>query len=253
MRTEGREATSRNPGGKEDCKMLYELRKEVCEANLALPAAGLVVCTTGNVSGIERCAGLVVIKPSGVDYAHLKPEDLVVVDLEGNIVEGPLKPSVDTPHHLHIYRHMEEVGGVTHTHSPCATMFATLCLPVPVYNTTHADTFGTEVPCSAYIDNQKDAIGKAIIKTARPGCSAVLLGRHGPFTFDSNPAAAVCAAITLEYAAMLAKGALELARTMGMDLAAMPDEEARKWYARHHGGIAGVTYGQEERRKAGHR
>ena len=233
--------------------MLYELRKKVFEANLSLPATGLIVGTTGNVSGIARDPGLVVIKPSGVDYSQLKPEDLVVIDLKGNVVEGPLKPSVDAPHHIYIYNHMKKVGGVTHTHSPCATMFATLCLPVPVYNTTHADTFGTEVPCSSYIDNQKDAIGKAIMKTARAGCSAVLLGRHGPFTFDSSPSAAVHAAVTLEYAAMLAKGALELARAMGMDLAAMPDEEARKWYARHHGGTAGVTYGQEERRKAGHR
>ncbi|MCK4262207.1 class II aldolase/adducin family protein [bacterium] len=222
--------------------MLERLKEEVWRANLALPENNLVVGTTGNVSGMDRENRYVVIKPSGVPYKSLKQDDLVVVDLEGRVVEGKKKPSVDTPHHLYIYRNLEDVGSVIHTHSPQATMFAMLEQPIPVYNTTHADIFGVEIPCTPYVGNQADHIGKAILKYRKEGCPAILLGKHGVFTFDEAPAKALRASIMLEYVAMTAKGALELASTLRVKLTAMPPQEAKLWYLRHHGG----GYGQSE-------
>ena len=159
--------------------MLERLKEEVWRANLALPENNLVVGTTGNVSGIDRERGYIVIKPSGVDYKSLKQEDLVVVNLEGEVVEGRKKPSVDTPHHLYLYRSLKNIGGVIHTHSSQATTFAMLEQPIPVYNTTHADIFGVEIPCTPYVDNQADHIGKAIVKYRKEGCPGILLGKHG--------------------------------------------------------------------------
>ncbi len=221
--------------------MLEKLRQEVWEANMSLPENDLVVGTTGNVSGLDRDSNLVVIKPSGVKYSELKPEDLVVLDLEGKVVEGKLKPSVDTPHHLYLYRNLKGIGGIIHTHSPYATMFAMLERSIPVYNTTQADIFGREIPCAPYVDNQADHIGKAILKNYKEGCPAILLGKHGVFTFDETPTRALRAAVMLEYAAKTAKGALELSAALGKELTPFSEEETQKWYARHHGG----GYGQE--------
>ena len=221
--------------------MLKELRQEVWEANIALPRENLVAGTTGNVSGIHREKGYVVIKPSGVNYDGLTSDDLVIVDLEGKVVEGKLKPSVDTPHHLYLYRFISDIGAVIHTHSPHATMFALLEKPIPVYSTAHADILGVEVPCTPYVDNREDHIGEAIIKYRREGCPAVLMGRHGVFVFDKNPGEALRISVMLEYVARVAKGALELADALGVRLSAMSAEEAKVWYARHHGG----GYGQE--------
>ena len=128
--------------------MLEELKKSVCQANLDLVAHGLVILTWGNVSAIDRQSGLVVIKPSGVSYDNMKPEDMVVVDLEGNVVEGNLRPSSDTPTHLEIYKAFEQVGSVVHTHSTYATAWAQACRPIPNLGTTHADTFHQAVPCT---------------------------------------------------------------------------------------------------------
>jgi len=222
--------------------VLENLREEVWKANLALPRNNLVVETTGNVSGLDKESGLVIIKPSGVNYSTLKKEDLVIVDLEGKIVEGKKKPSVDTSHHLYLYQNLKDVGGVIHTHSPYATMFALLEQPIPVYSTAHADIFGVKIPCTPYVDNQADHIGKAILRCREEGCPAILLGKHGLFTFDETPAKALRASIMLEYVAMIAKGALELASVLGVNLSAMPSEEVEIWYARHHGG----GYGQDE-------
>ena len=222
--------------------MLEELREEVLKANLALPRNNLVVGTTGNVSGIDRESGYIIIKPSGVDYDGLKKEDLVVVDFEGKVVEGKKKPSVDTPHHLYLYRKIKNLGGVIHTHSPYATMFALLEQPIPVYSTAHADIFGVEIPCTPYVNNRTDHIGKAILRSRQEGCPAILLGKHGVFTFDETPAKALRASIMLESVALIAQGALELASTLRVNLSALPPEEAGLWYARHHGG----GYGQDE-------
>ena len=220
--------------------MLEKLRREVWQANLSLPENNLVVGTTGNVSGLDRDSNLVVIKPSGVKYSELKPEDLVVLDINGRVVEGKLKPSVDTPHHLYLYRRLKSIGGVVHTHSPYATIFAMLEKSIPVYNTTQADTFGVEIPCTPYVDNQADHIGKAILENYKEGCPAILMGKHGVFAFAETPARAVHAALTLEYAAKTAKGALELGTAIGQKLTPFSEEETQKWYARHHGG----GYGQ---------
>lgn len=222
--------------------MLNRLREDVWKANLSLPANNLVAGTTGNVSGLDRESGYVIIKPSGVDYSCLKKEDMVMMDLEGRLVEGKKKPSVDTSHHLYLYRNIEDVGGIIHTHSSSATMFALLEQPIPVYSTAHADIFGVEIPCTPYVDNQSDHIGKAILRFREKGCPAILLGKHGVFTFDETPAKALRASIMLEYVAMIAKGALELASALGVNLSAMPAEEAKLWYARHHGG----GYGQDD-------
>lgn len=221
--------------------MLDRLRYEVWQANMSLPENNLVVGTTGNVSGIDKDTNLVVIKPSGVRYSELRQEDLVILDIEGKVVEGKLKPSVDTPHHLYLYRSMKGVGGIIHTHSPYATMFAMLEKSISVYNTTQADIFGREIPCTPYVDNQSDNIGKAILKNYKEGCPAILLGKHGVFTFAETPAKALRAAVMLEYAAKTTKGALELSTALGREMTPFSVEETQKWYARHHGG----GYGQQ--------
>lgn len=220
--------------------MLDELKKRVWKANLELGSSDLVVGTQGNVSGIDREKGLVIIKPSGVSYGELKAGDMAVVDMSGKIVEG-LKPSVDTPHHLCVYRKMEDVGGVVHTHSPFATMFAILEEPVPCYSTGHADPFGGEIPCAPYADNIGDHIGEAICRYRRSGCPVILLGKHGVFSFDTTPAKAVKAAILAEFSARTAKGALDIGRVLGKKPEELSPEQIRLWYERYHGG----GYGQE--------
>ncbi|HOX39684.1 MAG TPA: class II aldolase/adducin family protein [Candidatus Brocadiia bacterium] len=221
---------------------LEKLRAEVLEANLELPREGLVAGTAGNASGIDRENGVFIIKPSGVAYSKMTGDDLVTMDMEGKVVAGRMKPSVDWPHHLEIYRRMPNVGGVIHTHSAYASMFAMLCRSIPVYSTAHADIFGAEIPCAPYVDNRADHIGKAIMEHAVEGCPAILLGCHGVFTFESTPLKALKAAVMLEYAAFTTKGALELAATLGEKLEPFPESRVRLWYARHHGG----GYGQEE-------
>lgn len=224
--------------------MLERLKQEVWQANISLPKNNLVIGTAGNVSGLAKSVNLVVIKPSGVKYNSLQPEDLVVLNLEGKIIEGKLKPSVDTSHHLYLYRNLPDIGGIVHTHSPYATMFAMLEKPIPVYNTTQADIFGREIPCTPYVDNQDEHIGKAILKDYKEGCPAILLGKHGVFTFAATPAKALYAAVMLEYIAKTTKGALELSVVLGVKITPFSKEETQRWYARHHGG----GYGQERRR-----
>jgi L-ribulose-5-phosphate 4-epimerase len=212
---------------------LEELRKEVHYANIMLPRAGLVTMHSGNASGFDRDRGMVVIKPSGVDYDALQPNDLTVVDLEGHVVEGQLRPSVDTPHHLYLYRHLPELGGVIHTHSPYATSFAALGMSIPCALTAIADEFGCEIPCAPYVDNQGDHIGEAILE-ARNQAPAVLLGHHGVFAFDTTPRGALKAAVMVE----------DVAKTMHLAMLKgkvdpLPPDEIRKWYDRYH-----TTYGQ---------
>ena len=222
--------------------MLENLKAEICRANVLLKKEGLTAGTAGNVSGIERRTGLIVIKPSGVEYDDLCEGKMTVIDLEGRVVEGALKPSVDAPHHIYIYKNMPETGSVAHTHSPYATMFAIAGNPIPVYSTAHADTFGMDVPCAPYVDNKGENIGKAILKYRRGGCPAVLMARHGVFVFEKTSKQAVNVSIMLEHVAKTAKGAMELSRMLKVDLSPMSPEDARLWYARHHGG----GYGQDD-------
>ena len=219
-----------------------DLKKEVYEANLALSENGLVVGTSGNVSAIDRSRNIVYIKPSGVSYKKLKKKDIVGVDLKGKIVEGNLNPSVDLPQHLYLYKRLPEIGSVIHTHSIYATAFAMVGSSIPVYSTAHADIFGKEIPCTLYVDNKGDNIGKAIVKYRKPGCPAILLGRHGVFVFEESVTKAIKAAIMLEYVAVTAKEALELARILRRPLRPFSKRETKKWYDRHHGG----SYGQKK-------
>lgn len=194
--------------------MLEQLKQEVLEANLALPKYGLVTFTWGNVSGIDREQGLVVIKPSGVPYEELKVEDLVVVDLNGNKVEGNLKPSSDMPTHLVLYNAFPGIGGVVHTHSPWATSWAQAGKSIPIYGTTQADYFYGDIPCTRKMtpeEIEKDyerKTGNVIIETFQsldpeqiPG---VVVNSHGPFCWGTDASNALHNAVVLEEVAKMA-------------------------------------------------
>jgi L-ribulose-5-phosphate 4-epimerase len=218
-------------------KVSEQLRREVWEANLGIYRAGLVTMHAGNASGVDRKRGLVVIKPSGMDYDKLRPQDMVVTDLEGRKVSGKWNPSVDLPHHLYLYKHRQEIGGVIHTHSNYATSFALLGRPIPVYLTAIADEFGAEVPCVPYTDNQSDHIGEGILKYLGKA-PAVLLAQHGVFAFGPTPRAALKSAVMLEDVAKTCHLALLLGKPKPL-----PAKEVRKWYDRYH-----TTYGQPGRK-----
>ena len=188
--------------------MLEELKLQVYEANLELPKRGLITYTWGNVSGIDRTKGLFVIKPSGVEYEDLKPEDMVVVDLEGNRVEGKMNPSSDTATHLELYKAFPEIGGIVHTHSTYATAWAQAGRGLPCYGTTHADYFYGEIPCARNLtaeeidDGYERLTGLVIVETFKgknpayvPG---VLCKNHGPFTWGKDAGHAVHNAVVLE-------------------------------------------------------
>ncbi|TAH65521.1 MAG: L-ribulose-5-phosphate 4-epimerase, partial [Anaerolineaceae bacterium] len=193
--------------------MLEKLKKEVYEANMELPRRGLITYTWGNVSGIDREKGLFVIKPSGISYDELKPEDMVVMDLLGNKVEGSYNPSSDTATHLELYLAFSEIGGVVHTHSPVATAWAQAGRSVPCYGTTHADYFYGEIPCTRSLTEEEvengyeKNTGLVIIETFKdinplfvPG---VLCKNHGPFTWGKDAAQAVHNAVVLEEVAKM--------------------------------------------------
>lgn len=177
--------------------MLDTLRQEVWAANLELPKAGLVTWTSGNVSGRDPETGLVVIKPSGVRYEDLRPEDLVVVDLAGQVVDGELKPSVDTATHLYIYQHRPDVVGVVHTHSRYATAFAAVGRPIPCVLTAMADEFGGPIPCGDYAPIGEEDIGREVVRSIGTA-PAILMKNHGVFTIGRSVAAAVKAAVMVE-------------------------------------------------------
>jgi L-ribulose-5-phosphate 4-epimerase len=201
--------------------MLEELKKEVCAANLKLVAEGLVIQTWGNVSGIDRARGLVVIKPSGVPYSGMKPEHMVVVSLaDGKVVEGNLKPSSDTPTHLVLYRAFKEIGGVVHTHSLYATAWAQACKGLPAYGTTQADYWYGDVPITRklkpaeiktdYEVKTGDVIVEAFQKKNPLQHPAVLVASHGPFTWGRDVDDAVHNAAVLEFVARLASETLRI-------------------------------------------
>ena len=229
--------------------MLEELRRQVCEANLQLVRDGLVIQTWGNVSGLERAQGLVVIKPSGVSYDAMRPEHMVVVQLDsGKIVEGALKPSSDTATHLELYRAFAEIGGIVHTHSLYATAWAQARQEIPALGTTHADYFYGPVPCTrqmtpAEIESEYEVnTGKVIVErftTLDPmQLPAVLVASHAPFVWGASVAKAVENALVLEYLARLASETLVVNPSAG----SMQSELLDKHFLRKHGPRA--YYGQ---------
>jgi L-ribulose-5-phosphate 4-epimerase len=207
--------------------MLEGLREEVWKLNLELPRHHLVVWTSGNVSGRDSESGLVVIKPSGVPYDQLTPQDLVIVDLDGQVVDGDLDPSVDIATHLYIYRHRPDVAGVVHTHSPYATSFAALGRPIPVYLTAIADEFGGPIPVGAYAKIGGEEIGREIVRSMGES-PAILMKNHGVFTVGPTPKAAVKAAVMVEDAAKT----VHLALLLGSP-DVIPEEEVARAHRRY--------------------
>lgn len=206
-----------------------DLRLEVAKANWALPAAGLVTMHSGNASGYDPETGLVYIKPSGMDYDQIKPDNLAVVRLEnGENLTPNVRPSVDLPHHLFLYRHVPELRGVIHTHSNYATAFAAVHRPVPLVLTAIADEFGAEIPCAPYVDNEGEHIGEAILKF-RNRAPAILMGNHGVFAWGTSPRAALKAAVMTEDVAKTVWLALQIGTPPHI-----PPDEAEKWYDRYH-------------------
>ena len=226
--------------------MLETLRKQVYAANMELPARGLVTYTWGNVSGIDRATGLVVIKPSGVPYEELTPANLVIVNLEnGATVEGDLRPSSDVDTHLELYRQLPKLGGVVHTHSTWATIFAQAGKTIPALGTTHADYFYGPVPCTRPLTEQEVAenyelnTGKVICENVKEFVPAILVAGHGPFTWGKDAAEAVYHAVVLEAVARMAFHTLQLNPE-----AALPEYVLDKHFARKHGPHA--YYGQKK-------
>ena len=228
--------------------MLNELKKQVLEANLLLPKHGLVTFTWGNVSGIDREKGLIVIKPSGVSYDNMCEDDMVVVDMDGNRVEGKWKPSSDTDTHLALYKAFPNIGGVVHTHSRWATSFAQAGRAIPALGTTHADDFHGDIPCTrpmtdAEIQGEYELeTGKVIAETfadrSPDEIPAVLVFSHGPFTWGKDAMDAVHNAVVLEEAAFMALHAMLL----NPERQAMPQTLLDKHFLRKHGKNA--YYGQ---------
>lgn len=230
--------------------MLEQLKQEVCEANLELHNRGIVIYTWGNVSGIDRASGNMVIKPSGVAYEQMTAEDMVVVNVQtGEVVEGKWKPSSDTATHLELYRAFPKIGGITHTHSVNAVAFAQAGLPVPALGTTHADYFYGDIPCTRELTEQEvneayeANTGKVIVESLNPmdtdimAIPAILVKNHGPFTWGKNAAESVYHAVVLETIAEMA------IKTMQLN----PQSELKQYvldkhYFRKHG--AGAYYGQ---------
>lgn len=228
--------------------MLEKLKEQVYQANMQLPQYGLVTFTWGNVSGIDRETGLFVIKPSGVDYDKLKPEDMVVMDLEGNKVEGDLNPSTDTDTHMELYKAFPEIGGVVHTHSTYAVAWAQAGLDIPCYGTTHADYFYGDIPCARNLTAEEIAeayeknTGKVIIEAFEgrnpmhtPG---VVCRNHGPFAWGKDCFAAVYHAVVLEKVAEMAI----LTRQVNPEAGRAPQVIQDKHFLRKHGPNA--YYGQ---------
>ena len=189
--------------------MLEALREQLYQLHLELPKNNLVAWTGGNVSARDPGTGYVVIKPSGVRYEQLRPEQMIVVDLDGKKIEGDLKPSSDTASHLYIYRHRSDVGGIVHTHSAYATAFAAVNKPIPVYLTAQADEFGGPIPCGGFALIGGEQIGRVVIESIG-NSPAILLKNHGVFTIGGNAESAVKAAVMVEDVARTSWLALQL-------------------------------------------
>lgn len=231
--------------------MLEELKREAYEANLALPKQGLINLTFGNASAIDRAKGIFAIKPSGVDYEALRPEDMVLVDLEGKKVEGKLNPSSDTPTHRRLFLAFAKIGGVVHTHSTHATAFAQAGRPIPIFGTTHADYFSGDVPVtrkmtareieSAYEWETGEVIVERFKGLDPLHFPAVLVNRHAPFTWGSSVAKAVEVAVAVECIAKMALLSLQLEPRLDP----IEPELLNKHFKRKHGPDA--YYGQKNR------
>jgi L-ribulose-5-phosphate 4-epimerase len=233
--------------------MLEKLKEQVFKANLELPKKGLVLFTWGNVSGIDREKNLIVIKPSGVDYETMKAEDMVVVDLDGNVIEGELNPSSDTPTHIELYKKFPSIGGIVHTHSTNATIWAQSGRDIPAYGTTNADYFYGSIPCTRKMTKEEitgeyeKETGTVIIETFEkrnlnpqyiPG---VLVNSHGPFTWGKNPDEAVYNSVVLEEVAKMAM----FTEMVNKDIKPMQQELLDKHFLRKHG--ANAYYGQKKK------
>jgi L-ribulose-5-phosphate 4-epimerase len=229
--------------------MFSQLKKKVFEANLALVSYGLVTLTWGNVSGIDRRRHCIAIKPSGVEYDSMTPEDMVIVDMDGNPVDGRFRPSSDTPTHLELYKAFPTIGGVVHTHSMYATMFAQASREIPCFGTTHADHFFGPAPVTRFLteievrEGYERATGKLIVERFEglnpertPG---VLIAGHAPFVWGTSAADAVRNSLILERVAQMAYGSLQL----NPELSAIPSYIQEKHYQRKHGPKA--YYGQK--------
>ena len=231
--------------------MLENLKKEVLEANLELPRLGLVDFTWGNVSGKDAETGAIVIKPSGVPYETMKAEDMVVTDAEGKVIEGKLRPSSDLATHVELYRHFPTLGGIVHTHSSWATVWAQACKGIPALGTTHADYFYGEIPCTRILTEQQTSghyeadTGLAIVERFREGkidpknMPVVLVANHGPFAWGANAHDAVHNAAVLELVARMAMLSLQI----DPKLPPMPQHLLDKHFFRKHG--PGAYYGQK--------
>ena len=233
--------------------MLEQLKQQVYEANMELPKRGLVTYTWGNVSGIDRASGLFVIKPSGVEYDELRPEDLVVMDLKGNKVEGEMNPSSDTKTHLVLYNAFPQIGGIVHTHRPYAVGWAQAGRDIPCYGTTHADYFYGPIPCARHLtqeeldEDYELNTGNIIVEEFQArgidpvAIPAVICHSHGPFTWGKDAAQAVYHAVVLEEVAKMAI----FTRQVDPSAAPAPQRIQDKHYMRKHGPNA--YYGQAKR------
>ncbi|AAK79309.1 L-ribulose-5-phosphate 4-epimerase [Clostridium acetobutylicum] len=231
--------------------MLEALKQEVLEANLMLPKYGLVVFTWGNVSGIDREKGLIVIKPSGVEYDQMKASDMVVVDLNGKVVEGDLNPSSDTPTHIVLYKEFSDIKGIVHTHSPWATSFAQAGVSIPAAGTTHGDYFYGNIPVTSRMTKEEIATdyekqtGDVIVRTFRKeninpnDVPAVLVNDHAPFTWGTDPKNAVHNSVVLEEVAKMTYHSLQL----NPHNIEMSQDLLDKHFKRKHG--ANAYYGQK--------
>lgn len=232
--------------------MVDKLKREVWQANLDLVQAGLVTLTWGNVSGISRGDGVLVIKPSGVEYRGLTPDDMVVVDLEGRVVEGEKHPSSDTPTHIELYKAFRGIGGIAHTHSIYAVMFSQALREIPCLGTTHADHFHGAVPVTRFLTEEEverayeQSTGKVIVERFQDldpaAMRGVLVAGHAPFCWGDDAADAVRSAVVLESVARMAFGTLQLAPNTDP----LPRYILEKHYQRKHG--ANAYYGQKKRR-----
>jgi L-ribulose-5-phosphate 4-epimerase len=228
--------------------MYEQLKKAVCLANIKLQLQKLVICNWGNVSGIDRAAGVIAIKPSGVPYNDLTPEKMVIINLDGTKIEGDLNPSSDTPTHMELYRHFQEIGGVVHTHSRWATIWAQTGKAIPALGTTHADYFYGAIPCTrkmttAEIEGSYEAETGAVIVGTFAGKNpnfipGVLVNNHGPFAWGKDAAEAVHNAVVLEEVAMMAS------QTVSLNPGITPIDQVLldKHFLRKHG--ANAYYGQ---------
>ncbi len=225
-----------------------EIKHQVYQWNLELSRQGLVIYTFGNVSGIDRKEGIIAIKPSGVAYDLLKPDDIVIVDLEGKVIEGSLNPSSDTKTHLVLYNHFLEIGGVSHTHSTYAVAWAQAAKPIPIFGTTHADHLHLDIPCTEFMTKKmiqgdyEVETGSQILKTFQnisyEVIEMVLVAGHGPFTWGKTPEKAVYNSKVLEELAKMALFTLQI----NPQASRLDEALIQKHYQRKHG--AGAYYGQ---------